>query len=79
VRLPLGLVRGIVFAASRPLGRPVPLRAQRALLAAQARLGRPPAGTRFEQVVLGGVPAERVVSRHRRSGPTVLWLHGGGF
>jgi acetyl esterase/lipase len=79
VRLPLGLVRAVVLAGTRPLGPPVPVRAQRAWLAAQSRLGRPPAGTRVEQVVLGGVRTERVTSAHGGTGPTVLWLHGGAF
>jgi acetyl esterase/lipase len=72
-------MRGVVLAGSRPLGWPVPVGVQRAWLAAQSRLGRLPTGTQVEQVVLGGVAAERVTSAHGSGGPTVLWLHGGAF
>jgi monoterpene epsilon-lactone hydrolase len=78
MRLPVPAVRAVVLVGSRPLGRPVPLRLQRAWLQAQARLGRLPAGTRVEHVQLGGRPAERVTAGVS-DGPTVLWLHGGAF
>ena len=79
MRVPLPLVRTAVLAGTRPLGRPVPLGAQRRWLEAQARLGRLPAGTCVEQVALGGRPAERVTAEADAQGPAVLWLHGGAF
>lgn len=78
MRLPLGLVRGVVLVGSRPLGRPVPLAAQRALVEAQSRLGTLPRGTRVEHTVVGGRPAERVTGPVA-DGPPVLLLHGGAF
>lgn len=79
MRVPLRLVRTVVLVASRPLGRPVPVRVQRRWLELQARLGRLPAGAGVEQVTLGGRPAERVTCGPATGGPVVLWLHGGAF
>ncbi|MFP5218662.1 MAG: alpha/beta hydrolase [Actinomycetes bacterium] len=78
MRLPLRLVRGVVLVGSRPLGRPVPLVVQRALVEAQARVGRLPRGTTVEQTVVGGRPAERVTGPVSDGAP-VLLLHGGAF
>jgi acetyl esterase/lipase len=79
MRVPLPVVRAVVLAGSRPLGPPVPVSAQRVWLEASARLGRTPPGTRVEQVVLGGRPAERVTAAGASTGTPVLWLHGGAF
>jgi epsilon-lactone hydrolase len=79
VRLPLPLVRAVVQAGSRPLGRPVPLAVQRAWLEAQARLGRLPRGTAVERTALGGRPAERVTGPAPATDRSVLLLHGGAF
>lgn len=79
MRVPLPVVRTVVLAGSRPLGRPVPLPVQRRWLEVSARLGRPPAGTQVEQVEIAGRPAERVTAAGSSAGPAVLWLHGGAF
>ena len=79
MRVPLPVVRAVVLAGSRPLGPPVPVAVQRTWLEASARLGRTPAGTRVEPVVLGGRPAERVTASGAAAGTPVLWLHGGAF
>jgi epsilon-lactone hydrolase len=79
MRLPLGLVRVVVLAGSRPLGRPVPLAVQRGWLEAQSRLGRPPAGTSVLRAELGGRPAERVSGPDPDRSRAVLLLHGGAF
>jgi epsilon-lactone hydrolase len=78
MRLPLPVARALVFAGSRPMGRPVPVRAQRALFEASSRLGRLPPGTRVETLSLGGRSAERVAVGEARGRP-VLLLHGGAF
>ncbi|HWH28097.1 MAG TPA: alpha/beta hydrolase fold domain-containing protein [Mycobacteriales bacterium] len=78
MRLPLGVARAAVRLGSRPLGRPVPLTVQRALVEAQARIGRLPRGTSVEHTVVGGRPAE-LVTGPRHDGPPVLLLHGGAF
>ena len=57
----------------------MPLAVQRRWLEATARISRPPAGTKVEQVVVGGRPAERVTADGADGGTTVLWLHGGAF
>jgi epsilon-lactone hydrolase len=79
VRLPLGLVRAVVHAGSRPLGRPVPLAVQRGWLEAQSLLGRLPAGTTVVPTVLGGRPAERVSAVDEDRAHAVLLVHGGAF
>lgn len=78
MRLPLGAARAAVLVGSRPLGRPVPLVVQRALVEAQARIGTLPRGTSVEHAVVGGRPAERVTGP-AHAGPPVLLLHGGAF
>ena len=79
MRVPLPVVRAVVAAGSRPLGRPVPVRVQRAWLETTSRLGRLRAGTTVEPTVLGGVPAERVTGPVVDPGRAVLLLHGGAF
>ena len=79
MRLPLRLVEAVVAAGSRPLGRPVPLVAQRAWLEAQARLAVLPPGTTVEAVQVGGRPAERVTGPTADEDRVVLLLHGGAF
>ena len=84
MRAPLAAVRAAVWAASRPLGPPVPVAAQRAWFETFSRLGRVPRGTSVQQVRLGSRPAERVTCPPLRqaaepAGPAVLLLHGGAF
>jgi epsilon-lactone hydrolase len=79
MRIPLAVTRGIVFAGSRPLGRPVPVRVQRAWLEATAVLNRLPARTIVESVRIAGLPAERVTGPVADTGRQVLLLHGGAF
>jgi monoterpene epsilon-lactone hydrolase len=79
VRLPLGLVRLVVFVASRPLGRPLPVRLQRLWFELTSTGGRLPKGTAVERVRLAGVPAERVTAPGADEGRAVLLLHGGAF
>ena len=79
MRLPLGLVRAVVHAGSRPLGRPVPLAVQRRWLEAQSLLGRVPPGTSVLRADLGGRAAERVSAPDPDRSRAVLLLHGGAF
>ncbi|HVM27905.1 MAG TPA: alpha/beta hydrolase fold domain-containing protein [Mycobacteriales bacterium] len=79
MRIPLPVVRAVVRAGSRPMGRPVPIGVQRAWLEAQSRLSRLPAGTTVERVVLGGRPAERVIGPVPDPSRSVLLVHGGAF
>lgn len=86
MRVPLQAVRSTVWAASRALGPPVPVAAQRAWFETFSRLGRVPRGTSVQQVRLGGRPAERVTcpplgrpGAAEPAGPAVLLLHGGAF
>jgi acetyl esterase/lipase len=57
----------------------VPLRVQRGVLEATARLGRLPAGTRVQAEQLGDRPAERVSGPGADESRAVLLLHGGAF
>jgi cation diffusion facilitator CzcD-associated flavoprotein CzcO/acetyl esterase/lipase len=76
---PVPVVRAAVAVGSRPLGPRVSFPAQRRWLEAQARIGRVPAGTSIEQVLLGGRMAERVSAPDADSSRSVLLLHGGAF
>jgi epsilon-lactone hydrolase len=76
---PVPVVRAAVAVGSRPLGPRVSFPAQRRWLEAQARIGRVPAGTTTEPVLLGGRPAERVSAPEADAGRSVLLLHGGAF
>jgi monoterpene epsilon-lactone hydrolase len=64
----------------KPLLNPaVPVRAQRAMIR-QARLAStPPAGCRFEQATLGGIPVTRTRCQNTDPARAILYLHGGAY
>jgi monoterpene epsilon-lactone hydrolase len=79
MRLPLRLVRALVFLIARPLGPPTPVRLQRLWLELMSTGGLLPKGTTVEHVTVAGRPAERVVPAGGDESRAVLLLHGGAF
>lgn len=56
-----------------------PVRGQRATAAIAGLAAKGPPGARYEAVLLGGVPAQRITPARVRPGTTVLYLHGGAY
>ena len=79
MRLPLRLVRALVFLIARPLGPPTPVRLQRLWLELISTGGLLPKGTTVEHVTVAGRSAERVVPAGSDESRAVLLLHGGAF
>jgi epsilon-lactone hydrolase len=79
MRLPLRLVRALVFLIARPIGPPAPVRLQRLWLELMSSGGLLPKGTTVEHVPVAGRPAERVVPPGADESRSVLLLHGGAF
>lgn len=80
VVVPRAVMRVAVRRTVRPLLHPaVPLGVRRRGLALAGILGRSPAGTRFEQVMLGERPALRVSPVVADADKAVLLLHGGAY
>lgn len=79
MRLPLRLVRALVFLIARPIGPPTPVRLQRLWLEAMSTGGLLPTGTTVEHVTVAGRPAERVVPPGADESRAILLLHGGAF
>jgi epsilon-lactone hydrolase len=79
MRLPLRLVRALVFLIARPIGPPTPVRLQRLWLELMSTGGVLPKGTTVEHVTVAGRPAERVVPPGADESRAVLLLHGGAF
>jgi len=78
-QVPVPVMRAAVRLAVRPvLGPRVPVRVQRAWLAAVTRPTPLPADVAVERGTLAGRPVEIAVPAGG-SGATVLYLHGGGF
>jgi len=79
-QVPVPLMRAAVRALVRPvLGPRTPLRMQRWWLDTVARPTPVAEGVDVRRGELGGRPVEVFVPRDGADGPTVLYLHGGGF
>jgi acetyl esterase/lipase len=77
--VPASIARLVVAGLLKPALSPgVPMAVQRRWVSVATALLPPAGGVRFEKVVLGGVPCERVLPRTPGAG-TIVFLHGGGY
>lgn len=75
----IGAVRALLAQFRPPGGEPQPWAVRRAGMDAFGALSPPPEGTSVVELMIDGVPAERMTPPGADTGKALLYLHGGGY